>query len=163
MTLSPGFLAVAQLLQEAATAMSQSDVRTRVQDALSYALKTPGGYGYSYGYVVDIFGDDKGGDVVYSFNGDLKKAPYTLTGTTCMIDTSKAVDVSPLTTYELDVDPLETAESKRLREAGARNSKRDMAQIQAIHDSTSKLARWRKPRFHVQPRRLRLSNRRRRS
>lgn len=132
MVITPGFLAVATKMQEAATAMSQSDVRTRIQDALSDALKTPGGYGYSYGYVVDIFGDDKGGDVVYSYNDDLKKATYLITGTSCTIDTTKAVDVAPLTTYELQGTVAAT-------EAGARNSKRDLTQLQTIHDAAKKL------------------------
>jgi hypothetical protein len=134
MALSPGFLAVAAKLQEAATAMSQSDIRTRITSALTDAFKTGSGYGYSYSYayVVDIFGDDTGGDVVYSYNDDLKKAPYTITGASCKIDTTKAVAVAPLTTYEVQGDTAVT-------EAGARNSKRDLAQIQAIHDNASKL------------------------
>lgn len=137
---TPGFLAVAARLQklaEAATAMSQSDVRRRVQDALSDAFRGAGGYGYLYAYVVDIFGDDKGGDVVYSYNDDLKKATYTIAGTTCTIDTAAAVDVQPLTTYETESPEL--TEALRTREAGARNSKRDLTQLQTIHDASAAL------------------------
>jgi hypothetical protein len=134
MVISPGYQLVAQKLAEAATAMSHSDIRTRLQDSLSDAFRTSGLYGnsYTYAWIVDIFGDDKAGDVVYSYNDELKKASYTISGASCKIDTAAAVDVSPLTTYEVQgAEPL--------TEAGARNSKRDMAQIQAIHDGASKL------------------------
>jgi hypothetical protein len=130
--LSPGFLAVANRLQEAATAMSQSDVRTRVQDALTDAFRTPRET-WSYVYVVDIFGDDLSGDVVYSSGDELKKAKYTISaGATCTIDTAAAVDVAPLTTYEVQGTVAAT-------EAGARNSKRDLNQLQTIHDAATKL------------------------
>lgn len=122
-----GFLILAQKLQEAAAAMCHDDIQRRLRDALNdMCRETP-----DWCYLVAVFGDDQSGDVVYSHNSDLKKAPYTISGATAKIDTTAAVDVCPLTTYE-----VETAE---VAEAGARNSKRDMGQIQSIHDAAGKL------------------------
>lgn len=121
------YLALAAKLQEAAQKMSTDDVRTRISDALRAATKGTD----SWSYVVAIFGDDKSGDVVYSCNSDLKKAPYAISGGSATIDTAKAIDVAPLTTYE--------PETVMASEAGARNSKRDMMQLQSIHDHAAAL------------------------
>ncbi len=129
MALGPAFIHIAERLQEVATKMCHADIQTRISDALRDATKASG----NYCYVANVFGDDKSGSVVYScgYDGGLKKASYTITGADCTIDTASAVDVQPLTTYE-----VETAD---LTEAGARNSKRDMAQLQSIHDASAKL------------------------
>lgn len=127
MVLRAGFLAVALKLQEAAAAMCHEDIRTRLSDALNDAYRGTG----NWCYVVAVFGDDKSGDLVYSCSSDLKKAPYTISSTATKIDTLAAVDVAPLTTYEVQSDSL--------MEAGARNSKRDMVQLQTIHDSAAAL------------------------
>lgn len=95
MALSKGFLVVARKLQETATVLSMSDVQRRISDCLGEMSD-----GGMYCYLVDVFGDDKSGDVVYSCSGDLKRAPYTLTANDCNIDTASAVDVMPRTTYE---------------------------------------------------------------
>jgi hypothetical protein len=121
MVLSAAYLLIAQKLQEAATLMSHDDIRTRLSDALRDAYKNTG----SWCYIAAVFGDDQSGDVVYTCNGDLKKATYTCSTTGATVSTDSAVDVVPLTTYE--VEP-------QLTEAGARHSSRDMAQLQAIHD-----------------------------
>ena len=108
MKLSPGFFAVAEKLQEAATAMCHEDIRTRLRDALQDAFKGTG----NWCYVVAVFGDDQSGEVVYSCSDDLMRASYTMTAGGAKIDTAKAVAVTPLTTYE-----VETAEAKKARES----------------------------------------------
>jgi hypothetical protein len=124
MTLRAGFLALAHKLQEAVTLMSQKDVSARLSDALSDQFRGTG----TWAYLVDVFGDDKAGECVYSSGGDLLKAPYTCSETGAKIDTTKAVEVLPLTTYALQ------SEVGEVSEAGARHSKRDMTQLQTIHD-----------------------------
>jgi hypothetical protein len=123
MHIGTAYLALAAKIQEAAMAMCHDDIRTRLCDALRDSIADTG----AWGYVVAVFGDDKAGDVVYSVSSDLKKAPYTMTAGGATIDMAKAVDVVPLTTYE--------TESVQIGEAGARNSKRDLMQLQTIHDS----------------------------
>lgn len=128
MALRPAFIAIAEMLQEAAAKMCHDDIRTRVSDGLRDATKGTG----SYCYVAAIFGDAKSGDVVYScgYEGGLKKASYTISGANCTVDVAAAVDVQPLTTYEVET---------KLTEAGARNSSRDLRQLQAIHDASMSL------------------------
>ena len=130
MVLRAGYLVVAQRIQEAATAMCHEDIRTRLADTLNDLFRGTG----NWAYVVAVFGDDKAGDVVYSCNSDLKKAAYTIAGTGgAKIDTATAVDVQPLTTYEVENAAVEVGE------AGARNSKRDLMQLQTIHDASAAL------------------------
>lgn len=107
--------------------MCAADVETRLRDALNDAFRGTG----NWCYVVAVFGDDKSGDVVYSCNSDLKKASYAISAGSTKVDTAAAVDVQPLTTYE-----VETVDAT---EAGARNSKRDLTQLQTIHDSAAAL------------------------
>lgn len=127
MKLSAAYFLLAQKLQESASAMCHEDIRTRLQDALRDSFSGTG----NWCYIVAVFGDDKSGDVVYSCNSDLKKAAYSMAPgkTTVAIDT--AVDVQPLTTYEV--------ESVGVSEAGRRNSARDQRQLQAIHDGAKGL------------------------
>ncbi len=127
MVIRQQFLALAAKIQEAALAMCHDDIQTRLRDCLNDSFKGTG----NWCYIQAVFGDDKSGDVVYSCNGDLMKAPYTMTKGGATIDTSAAVGVLPLTTYEV--------ESVMALEAGARNSKRDMMQLQTIHDSAAAL------------------------
>ncbi len=129
MVLRAGYLAVAQKLQEAAAKMSHSDIQTRLSDDLNDQNRGTG----HWCYLVAVFGDDKSGECVYSCDGDLMKAPYTCDKSGAKVDMTKAVDVVPLTTYE--VEPAEPG----LLEAGRRNSSRDQKQLQAIHDGAKSL------------------------
>lgn len=103
--------------------MCHEDIRTRLSDALNDAFRGTG----TWCYVVAVFGDDKSGDVIYSCSSDLKKAAYIISAGSTKIETAAAVDVQPLTTYE--------TETVTTSEAGARHSKRDLSQLQTIHDS----------------------------
>lgn len=109
--------------------MSHADIETRLRDTLNDAYRGTG----KWAYIVAVFGDDSTGEVVYSCDGDLMKAPYTCSKSGATIDTEKAVEVVPLTTYELEARDIEASE------AGARNSKRDLSQLQAIHDAAKNL------------------------
>lgn len=130
MALGKGFLVLAAKLEEAATLLSASDVRTRLQNALSdYCEKSRKSGEYCYAYVVDVFGDDRTGTVVFSLSDELKQASYTCAADGASIAIDSAVDVVPITTY--------TAE--RVTEAGARNSKTDLKHLQAIHDASAHL------------------------
>lgn len=129
MILRAGYLVVATKIQEAATAMCHEDIRTRLSDTIQDIFRGTG----NWAYVVAVFGDDKSGDVVYSCSDDLKKASYTINGANCKVDTATAVSVMPLTTYEVEAADTGVAES------GARNSKRDLMQLQTIHDSAAAL------------------------
>jgi hypothetical protein len=127
MALRAGFVVLAQKIQEAAAAMSTADLETRLRKAVDEAHEG------EYAYIVATFGDDKAGEVVYSCGDDLKKAAYTCSVSGATIDTANAIEVLPLTTYEVQMGEIEATE------AGARNSKRDMAQLQAIHDAAMNL------------------------
>lgn len=129
MVLSPGFKALAKKLQEAATAMSHSDIRARLSDTLSDLFKNTG----AWAYILDIFGDDTSGNVVYTANGDIFQAPYTCSKSGATIDTANAVDVVPLTMYVPETD------AGGLMEAGARHSKGDLTMLQTMHDHSVKL------------------------
>jgi hypothetical protein len=130
MALRAGFTVVAQKIQEAAGSMSTGDLEMRLRKAVEEAHEDKGPY---YSYIVAIFGDDKAGQVVYSCGEDLKKAAYTCSVSGATIDTANAIEVLPLTTYEVQMGEIEATE------AGARNSRRDMAQLQAIHDAAMNL------------------------
>lgn len=124
MVLRAGYLAVAAKLQEAVQKLTDADKRARLSDALRDLFRGTD----RWAYLVDIIGDSKSGDVVYSTDGDLKKAPYTISGNSCTIDTAAAKDVYPLTTYH--------EEAPELTESGRRNSARDMRHLQSIHDAS---------------------------
>lgn len=108
--------------------MGQNDVRSRLADALRDSTRGTG----DWGYLIDVFGDDQSGDVIYSFNSDIRKAPYTCSAQGAVIDTANAKDVVPITTYQEET-------LGELKEAGARNSKRDLTMLQTIHDHASAL------------------------
>lgn len=92
-TLKPDIQVIAEALQESAAAMSHSEIRGHLSKALG-----------DNGYVHDVNGDDKSGDVVYSQGQGIKKAPYKIRtsdeGSTAKIDHDSAVPVSPRTVYE---------------------------------------------------------------
>lgn len=103
MVLSNGYLAVAMKLQEAAD-MGHSDVRKRLSDSLNDMTRGTG----DYAYYVDHTGDGSSGDVIYSKNGDLRKASYE-TGSvggkaTCNVDDEGSANVVPSTTYQEEAD-----------------------------------------------------------
>lgn len=104
--------------------MSHGDIAARLRSALEEAY---GSTGY-WSYIIEVFGDDQSGDVIYSHQSKLQKASYTCSKNGATIDTANAVPVVPLTTYE--------PEGTAVTEAGRRNSARDMKQLQAIHDSS---------------------------
>lgn len=102
--LSKGFTDLALKLQEAASGLGNRDVCSRLGDACNDVGKDNGGYAY----YVDHIGDGDSGDVIYSHNGDLKRAPYSMSTTNgkqvVAVDHSQAVDVMPRTTYEDEAD-----------------------------------------------------------
>jgi len=100
-----GYTVVAQKLREAAGGdLSSSDTRARLGDAIQDQHK---GTGHWASYI-DHFGDGESGDVVYSCDNDVKKAPYSISGgpgaARCTIDFDGAVDVVPRTVYEEEAD-----------------------------------------------------------
>lgn len=102
MPLTKGFEALALKLQEAA--MLHSDVSKRLGDAVNDAHKGTG----SYGYYIDHTGDGESGDCIYSSNGDIRKAPYTLGKVggkpTANIDTENSTNVVPTTSYDEEAE-----------------------------------------------------------
>ena len=114
--LNKGFQSLALRLQEDATALSHSDIRARLADQLRDQLGPS-----SWGYILDIYGDDESGDVVYQCDGDTCKAPYTMGSvdgkTTCAIDTDNAIDVVPRTVYDTEAEDEDhyTAMEARLK------------------------------------------------
>lgn len=128
MALSKGFQDLAERLEEAATALSHDDIRSRLGKKLS--TKVTNG---DYAYPIDVFGDDKSGNVVYSHSGKIKRAPYkakTTEGNADFdVDMEKAEEVHPRTTYEtkskeavdptcIDPDPATTIESANVEITG---------------------------------------------
>lgn len=116
--LTESFKALALKLQEMAGDLSNSDVCRWLYDALR---DTPGGY-CCY---VDHIGDGSSGDVIYSCDGDMKRAPYEITTVngkvTATIDTDNAFDVLPHTTYEPEADEADhyaSMESAKLYQPG---------------------------------------------
>ena len=105
--LTNGFKLLAQRLQEQATSLSQSDIRARLADQLRD--QNPSSSPYGYCYILDVFGDDESGDVVYQCDGETYKASYVMgsvagKAATCSIDTENAQDVVPRTVYELEAE-----------------------------------------------------------
>lgn len=101
-TLSPGMQVVALKIQEAG--MMHGDVRSRLSDAINDAHRGSG----NYGYYVDHSGDGESGDVIYSSNGDIRKAPYELGNfggkATANIDMDNSTNVVPMTSYQEEAD-----------------------------------------------------------
>jgi hypothetical protein len=93
-------MAVALKLQEASD-MSSSDVRSRLSDAISDQHRGTG----TWANYVDHIGDGDSGDVIYSADGDTKRAAYNSVDTAgaaskMSVDFDSAQDVTPRTIYE---------------------------------------------------------------
>jgi hypothetical protein len=96
-----GYLALAKCIE---AQLVHSDVRKRLSDTIQDKQRAGGSYG---GYI-DHTGDGESGDCIYSQDGDIRKAGYTL-GTangkqTADIDTENSTNVVPVTTYEEEAD-----------------------------------------------------------
>jgi hypothetical protein len=78
--------------------LSHSNIRDALADCLRDAF--PNGYAY----LLDVYGDDESGDVIYYANGDTYKASYELGQANGKrmhaIDTEHAVEVLPRTVYD---------------------------------------------------------------
>lgn len=100
MTLTKAFRALAQRLQEAATTLSQGNIQQRVSAGLKAAYEGSG----HYCYVVDVFGDDRSGDVVYYLDGEFLRAPYKMANAEgqakCTVAVDQATEVAPRTVYD---------------------------------------------------------------
>jgi hypothetical protein len=101
-SLLPGMQVVALKVQEAA--MLHGDVRKRLGDEINDQHSKNG----DYGYYIDHTGDGESGDVIYSKNGDIRKAPYELGSVgdkaTANIDMENSCNVVPCTTYQEEAD-----------------------------------------------------------
>ena len=103
MKLQPAFEALALQLQEAAaTELSHSDIRNALSDQLNDMHPN------DYTHVMDTYGDDQSGDVVYQHKGQTFKAPYNL-GTvngkrSAEIDEDSKTNVVPRTVYDEEAD-----------------------------------------------------------
>lgn len=80
--------------------MMHSDVAGKLRSAVSDAHKGTG----DYAHYVDHSGDGESGDVIYSLNNGMKKAPYEVSSvggkSATNVDTGSAVDVSPCVSYD---------------------------------------------------------------
>jgi hypothetical protein len=99
--LSEGYQALASVLE---AGIMHSDVSKRLSDAVNDAHRASGSTG---GYI-DHSGDGTSGDCIYSCDGDIRKAAYTL-GTangkqTADIDMDDSKNVTPVTSYEEEAD-----------------------------------------------------------
>jgi hypothetical protein len=103
MVLRAPYVSIAINLQEAAD-MMHSDVRNRLQDAIQDAHRNTG----TYASYIDHNGDGESGDVVYSANGDTRKAPYEIQTqggkAVASVDTANSTNVVPCTTYQEEAD-----------------------------------------------------------
>jgi hypothetical protein len=110
MVLRAGYAGLALKLQEAANAdLSNSDVQARLRDTISDAHRGTG----KWAYYLDHFGDDESGDVIYSVDGDTRKASYEISkgadnAAKCTVDTEHSTNVVPRTVYEEEADEPDT-------------------------------------------------------
>ena len=101
-TLRAGFAALALELQEAAGDLANSDVRSRLVDAIQDAHAGSG----QYAYYLDHFGDSSDGDVAFNCGGHTYMCPYEIsggaTGTAAKanLDMESKRKVIPRTTYD---------------------------------------------------------------
>lgn len=122
MVLSPGTLLIAERIQEAANDLGASDVRSRLQDAVQDVHRGTG----KYGYYQDHFGDADSGDVVYSSDGDMMRAPYDMASgdgaaKKAVIHSDAAQKVQPRMVYEPACDEdshVAAMESEKLYTGG---------------------------------------------
>lgn len=95
-----GYKAVALALQEAAE-LSAEDTRKCLNCAISDQFRDSG----SWGHYVDHFGDNQNGDVIYSTDGDMMRAPYEIDADgRAKIDFEGAHGVVPRVSYEIEPD-----------------------------------------------------------
>lgn len=103
--LTHGFQVLALKLQEIATTLSDTDIRTRVGASIKshYDEMNEDGQ-YHYAYLVDVFGDASSGQAVYSVDGQLRRANYKMRTTgekaTCDVDCEGSEEVVPTTQYK---------------------------------------------------------------
>ena len=103
MVLRAPYVSIAVKLQEASD-MMHSDVRARLQDAIQDAHRGTG----KYGAYIDHKGDGESGDVIYSSDGDTRKAPYEIQTqggkAVANVDTANSTNVVPVTSYQEEAD-----------------------------------------------------------
>lgn len=107
---------IALRLQEAATALSADNIRQRLSRALKEYFEPSG----KWAYVIDVFGDDESGDVVYAEDGCLYRAAYTIDSEagTATIAFDASVEVVPRISYDVvQDDSMPTVEALRLCES----------------------------------------------
>jgi hypothetical protein len=90
------------VFREAATELSHSDIHKALNDQLNDMHPN------AWCNVMDTYGDDQSGDVVYQHGGQVYKAPYAL-GTsngkrTAEIDEDSKINVVPRTVYDEEAD-----------------------------------------------------------
>lgn len=106
-----GCLAQGIQLVEAAKDLSAQDVQARLRSAIQEKHSGTS----DYGYYENHFGDDNAGDVVYTKNGKMLQAPYTMAGgkgaKKAAIDFDKAGQVIPRTVYDKHVKESIRADS----------------------------------------------------
>ena len=112
------FFVLAMKLQESADGLTNSDVANRLQDELGDMHRDTGHYAQYH----DHMGDDKSGDVVYSVDGNVVKAPYEMSGgegkaAKCFIHADKASNVVPRTVYEPEDDQDELDQYAQMESA----------------------------------------------
>lgn len=110
--LNQAFQALAERFQEAAVALSQSDICRTLSQQLSDMFDD------CYCYVLDVYGDDATGSVVYYQGGETRQAPYMMAMSggkrTCTINADKSFEVLPRTVY----DKVATSEADKNKAKG---------------------------------------------
>ena len=89
--------------------LSADDIAARLRDTIADHFRG----GMSYGYLVTYFGDSTSGDVIFSVDGDMRKASYDMSdagekSATCTIDFANTLNVVPRTVYEEEADEADT-------------------------------------------------------
>lgn len=116
--LSEGFQALALTLQEAATSVSHSDLRTQLHAAIRAKHPT------QYPYLLDVFGDENAGDVVFQMGDKYNRAPYTIAksgnqaGSTATTTIGAHHEVTPRTVYHKVKGATESAKESELEVSG---------------------------------------------
>ena len=130
--LSEGFQALAETLQEAAHSVSHTDLRTQLQAAVR--AKHPN----NYPSLLDVFGDESAGDVVFQMGDRYHRAPYSMSksGNQAGSSTGMAIgdhhEVTPRTVYH---KVKKTAEAQR-REAQEAAADIQVDEFVAIRESS---------------------------
>jgi hypothetical protein len=99
--LNRGIQVVAFKIQES---MMHGDVVTRLADAINDYTRDQG----SWGNYINHDGDGESGDVVYTCQGDIRKAPYEITTeggkAVTHVDWDNSLNVVPITAYQEEAD-----------------------------------------------------------